>query len=86
MAVPWDEVAVDLIGPWKIKVKNQTLCQKYLQNVTLLEYTEEDLERIYEQWEQNERDDQGRQRIVQHRGSRSLYQNRQDLKEIRKKC
>ena len=24
MVVPWDEVAVDLIGPWKIKVKNRT--------------------------------------------------------------
>ena len=24
MVSPWDEVAVNLIGPWKIKVKNQT--------------------------------------------------------------
>ena len=24
MVAPWDEVAVDLIGPWKIKVKNRT--------------------------------------------------------------
>ena len=24
MVVPWDKIAVDLIGPWKIKVKNRT--------------------------------------------------------------